>query len=511
EETLVCENLDKMAQFGFENDIHSILKLDMPITNAPMARWQRKASSSNTAGLSSLSPGKSANVSLSSSKTPTKTPGKGKKTPSKMGGDRFIPIRSNKQMDVANFLITKENEPVDANTSVSSESQKFWSVTLNGYNIEDAKILHLGGKPLNAPEGYQNNLKVLYSQAMTPASLKKNRYISSSPDRILDAPDLRNDFYLNLLDWSSRNILAVALNNNVYLWDAAQGDIHLLMKMEREEDYISSLSWTKEGNYLAVGTSDCKVQLWDVENQKRLRSMASHTARIGVLSWNDYILSSGSRSGQIHHHDVRVADHHISTLAGHSQEVCGLKWSPDGRYLASGGNDNLVCLWPRVQEGSSNRGGQLIRCLNEHQGAVKALAWCPWQSNILASGGGTSDRHIRTWNVNTGSCISSLDTQSQISSLLFAPNYKELVSAHGYAHNNVVIWKYPSLTKIAELNGHDGRVLNLILSPDNTTVATVAGDETIRLWKCFEMDPVMKKSKERLVKSASSVIHQSIR
>lgn len=40
----------------------------------------------------------------------------------------------------------------------------------------------------------------------------------------------------------------------------------------------------------------------------------------------------------------------------------------------------------------------------------------------------------------------------QISSLMFAPNYKELVSAHGYAHNNVVIWKYPSLTKVAELN-----------------------------------------------------------
>lgn len=64
-----------MAQFGFENDIHSILKLDMPITNAPMARWQRKASSSNTSALSGLSPGKSANVSLSSSKTPSKTPG----------------------------------------------------------------------------------------------------------------------------------------------------------------------------------------------------------------------------------------------------------------------------------------------------------------------------------------------------------------------------------------------------------------------------------------------------
>uniref|UniRef100_A0A3Q2WAY1 Cell division cycle 20 homolog n=2 Tax=Haplochromis burtoni TaxID=8153 RepID=A0A3Q2WAY1_HAPBU len=506
----VYENVDKMAQFGFENDIHSILKLDMPITNAPMARWQRKASSSNTSALSGLSPGKSANVSLSSSKTPSKTPGKNKKqTPSKMGGDRFIPIRNSKQMDVATFLLTKENEPADTNTSVTSESQKAWSVSLNGYNVEDAKILHLGGKPLNAPEGYQNNLKVLYTHTATPASIKKSRYISSTPDRILDAPDLRNDFYLNLLDWSSRNFLAVALHNSVYLWDATQGDIILLMKMEREEDYICSLSWTKEGSYLAVGTSDCKVQLWDVENQKRLRSMASHTARVGSLSWNDHVVSSGSRSGHIHHHDVRVADHHIGTLTAHAQEVCGLKWSPDGRYLASGGNDNLVCIWPRAQGGSAGNDSQLIRCWSEHQGAVKALAWCPWQPNILASGGGTSDRHIRIWNVNSGSCISSLDTQSQISSLVFAPNYKELVSAHGYAHNNVVVWKYPSLSKVAELNGHDDRVLSLTLSPDCSTVATVAADETIRLWKSFEMDPIKKKAKERMVKSTSSVIHQS--
>uniref|UniRef100_H3DCT1 Cell division cycle 20 homolog n=1 Tax=Tetraodon nigroviridis TaxID=99883 RepID=H3DCT1_TETNG len=501
-----------MAQFGFENDIHSILKLDMPITNGPMARWQRKASSSSASGLQGLSPGKSANVSLSSSKTPSKTPGKNKKqTPCKMGGDRFIPVRNNKQMDVASFLLTKENEPVEAKNNTAKETQKAWSVSLNGYNIDDAKILHLRGRPLNAPEGYQNNLKVLYSQATTPASVKKTRYISTTPDRILDAPELRNDFYLNLFDWSSRNFLAVALHNNVYLWDATQGDIIFLMTLESEDDYVCSLSWTKDGSYLAVGTSDCKVQLWDVENQKRLRSMASHTARVGSLSWNDHILSSGSRSGHIHHHDVRVAEHHICTLAGHSQEVCGLQWSPDGRYLASGGNDNLLCVWPRVPEGSPGNRSQAIHKWSEHQGAIKALAWCPWQPNILASGGGTSDRHIRIWNVNSGSCVSSLDTQSQVSSLVFAPNYKELVSAHGYAHNNVVIWKYPSLTKVVELHGHGDRVFNVALSPDYSTIATVSGDETICLWKSFELDPVQKKAKEKMVKSKSSIIHQSIR
>ncbi|CAL8316134.1 cell division cycle protein 20 homolog [Gadus morhua] len=496
-----------MAQFGFENDIQGILKLDMPITNAPMARWQRKASTSTSSALPS--PGKSVNLSLTTSKTPSKTPGKNIKcTPSKVGGDRFIPIRNGQQLDVASFLLTKENEPLDPNNP-ALENQKAWSVSLNGYAVEEAKILHLGGKPLNAPEGYQNNLKVLYSQ-VTPSSVKKTRYISSVPDRILDAPELRNDFYLNLLDWSSRNLLAVALHDNVYLWDATRGEITLLMKMEREEDYITSVSWTKEGNYLAIGTSDFKVQLWDVENQKRLRSMTSHTARVGSLSWNDHILSSASRSGHIHHHDVRVANHHIYTLEGHTQEVCGLEWSPDGRYLASGGNDNMVYVWPGLGEGSIGNESQSLHCWSEHQGAVKALAWCPWQPNILASGGGTSDRHIRVWNVNSGSCISALDTQSQISSLVFAPNYKELVSGHGYAHNNVVIWKYPSLTKVAELAGHEDRVLNLALSPDGSTVATVAGDETVRLWKSFELDPIKKKA-TRMLKSTSSVIHQTIR
>lgn len=82
-------------------------------------------------------------------------------------------------------------------------------------------------------------------------------------------------------------------------------------------------------------------------------------------------LPSASRSGHIHHHDVRVANHHIFTLAGHSQEVCGLRWSHDGRYLASGGNDNMVYVWPGVMEGSAGNGGQSLHSWSDHQGAVK--------------------------------------------------------------------------------------------------------------------------------------------
>lgn len=54
----------------------------------------------------------------------------------------------------------------------------------------------------------------------------KYRFISKLPERILDAPGINDDYYLNLLDWSdsgitskSKNgVLAVCLNNEVFLW-----------------------------------------------------------------------------------------------------------------------------------------------------------------------------------------------------------------------------------------------------------------------------------------------------
>ena len=54
--------------------------------------------------------------------------------------------------------------------------------------------------------------------------------------------------------------------------------------------------------------------------------------------------------------------------------------------------------------------------------------------------------------------------------MVWSPEYRELVSGHGYANNEVIIWKYPTMVKSAELLGHTDRVLNLALSTDNTTV-----------------------------------------
>ena len=81
-------------------------------------------------------------------------------------------------------------------------------------------------------------------------------------------------------------------------------------------------------------------------------------------------VASGCRTGAIHHHDVRVAQHQVGAVLGHSQEVCGLQWSPSGNFLASGGNDNLLNIW-RCDPGSNLTGSNSLYSFNQHQAAVK--------------------------------------------------------------------------------------------------------------------------------------------
>ncbi|XP_005092134.1 cell division cycle protein 20 homolog [Aplysia californica] len=519
-----------MAHFNLENDINSALRMDVPSARPPLMRVQRfeqtgGSSSFNTSTTATKTPNKSLNKSLSSgalAKTPSaaktpnsagrkKTPGaKPPKTPT--AGDRFIPNRSVNNFDLAHYKICTQARPSEDEQSMMSPSQQEYkavmSENLNG-DLMDKKILSFKEKPPQAPEGYQNDLRVLYTTGKMGSTAKKTtRYIPQVPERILDAPDILDDYYLSLIDWSALNVLAVALGTSVYLWDATTGGINLLLEMDSSGgDYISCVNWTSDGNHLAVGLSSGAVELWDPVQKKRLRTMAGHAARVGALSWNSYLLTSGSRTGSIHHHDVRVAEHHVGTLQGHTQEVCGLRWSPNGNFLASGGNDNLLNIW-RANSGSLMTGTEPLYTFNEHQAAVKALAWCPWQPNVLASGGGTADRHIRLWNCNNGGSLSSVDTKSQVCALLWSAEHKELISGHGFSQNQLTLWKYPAMTKIAELTGHTARVLHMCSSPDGATVVSAGADETLRLWKCFAIDEQAKKTKS---KTASKDDRSSLR
>ena len=143
------------------------------------------------------------------------------------------------------------------------------------------------------------------------------------------------------------------------------------------------------------------------------------------------------------------------------------------------------------------------------------MSWCPWQANVLATAGGTVDRTVRVWNTATMTELHTTDTGSQVSSIAWNSEYREMVTGHGFSHNQLTIWKYPrnmseSLLKVTDLTGHTSRVLLLTTSPDGTTVASVAADETIRLWKIW---PELKEKKASKPSRSHpvSMLAQSIR
>lgn len=205
------------------------------------------------------------------------------------------------------------------------------------------------------------------------AVTNKARKIATQPERVLDAPGMVDDFYLNLISWSVQNVVAVALAENTYIWRAESGDV-VQVGEAPEGTYVSSVDFSNDGAFLGIGIGSGEVELWDVESGQKLRSMGGHQAQIAVLSWHGHILSSACGDGSIWHHDVRVARHKVMELLGHSGEVCGLEWRADGELLASGGNDNVVNIWDgRVGDVNEGSRGVARWTKHNHTAAVKVL------------------------------------------------------------------------------------------------------------------------------------------
>ena len=411
--------------------------------------------------------------------------GSGTSTPSRRdsrgeGVDRYIPHRSHLDIDLAAHLLgANENddrtlkEAADGTTTakltlVGAATRTHLGVISNANNVGTAngsRLLSCFGQSSKSAadnqyvqddgfsrlkyekvsESYSTTCSTTNSVGLgnssSPTGRHATRYIPTQPSRILDAPDLMDDYYLNLLSWGSNNVIAVALNQAVYLWHAADGHIDPLLTLDGE-DYVTSVQWSGTGdNTLAVGTSSNTVQLWDASALTKVRDLTGHSSRVSSLSWNGSnnpnLLSSGSRDATILNHDIRASRNVQDTLCGHNQEICGLSWSPDGTTLASGGNENRLCIWDaamsRATAGTST--STIPRfSIDQHNAAVKAVSWCSWQRNVLASGGGTADRTIRIWNTSTGNNLRTIDTGSQVCAIQWSQTEKELVSSHGFRY-----------------------------------------------------------------------------
>lgn len=420
-------------------------------------------------------------------------------------GDRYVSLRSEKQLELANHLLTSENSALNKESPASRREREAKLRTMrvsevNEENQEDKVCAFRKGFAPKAALGPSQN--VLYSCIKPSGSVKRSRrYIAKSPERILDAPGILDDFYLSLTDWSSSNTVAVGLGNTIYVWDADKGDADVLTEVESEA-HPTLLKWSQEGRFLAIGLSDGSLKIYDVNRSQCVRTLNVQMNGIGCGCWRkNGILSYGTYSGRIYHHDVRIQQSLVGLFENHSQKVCGLKWSEDERYMTSGGADCLVNVWEQTEIMSEEP--NVLWSFSDHCATVKAIEYVPFLgfagSNMVATGGGTNDHTVRIWNLATGTIHSIHDTFSQVSGILFNKHYREMITGHGNPNPGVRLWHYQvtgsdkqSFLHVADMKGHGGRVLGLCQNPDGSFIMSLAADETMRFWNCWKVDESLK-------------------
>ncbi|KAI3701984.1 hypothetical protein L6452_27528 [Arctium lappa] len=366
--------------------------------------------------------------------------------------DRFIPNRSAMNFDFANYMLTGRKVEKESASPYSPWRESYQKQLAEIFNVNRTRILAFKNNPPTSQEG----VKEIPPPSTTSKCTKRIRHISQVLEPVcifgmhLKGPAV--NFYRPML------IVAGLQVSNGH---PMEHTLQLALTIPRFScGILPPINWTLRG----------------------------HGSRVGSLDWNNHILTTGSMDSLVINNDVRIRSHNIGTYRGHHQEVCGLKWSTSGQQLASGGNDNLLFIWDL----SSN---QRLHHFNEHTSAVKALSWCPFQSNLLVSGGGVGDQCVKFWNSSTGVCLNSVNTGSQVSCLLWNRHEREILSSHGFNDNQLILWKYPSMVKLAELHGHTSRVLHMSQSPNGYKVASLGADETLQFWNVFGTPEVTKNIK----------------
>ncbi|MEM2582429.1 MAG: protein kinase [Candidatus Caldarchaeum sp.] len=281
-----------------------------------------------------------------------------------------------------------------------------------------------------------------------------------------------------------RYLASGSWDKTVRLWDVQSGKC--LMVFEGHNFWVNSVSFSPDGRHLASGSVDRTVRLWDVQSGKCLMVFGGHKDSVNSVSFSPdgrYLTSGGGYDdGTVRLWDVQSGEC-LKVFEGHKGSVLSVSFSPDGRYLASGGGDKTVRLWD-VQS------GKCLMVLEGHKGSVFSVSFSP-DGKHLASG--NRDKTVRLWDVQSGKCMKVFEGhKDSVESVSFSPDGRYLASGGGYDDKTVRLWDVQSGKCMKVFEGHKDSVSSVSFSPDGRHLASGSGDRTVRLWgvqsrKCLKV------------------------
>jgi WD40 repeat protein/uncharacterized caspase-like protein/energy-coupling factor transporter ATP-binding protein EcfA2 len=328
--------------------------------------------------------------------------------------------------------------------------------------------------------------------------------------------------WINSLAFSSSSLLASAgEDGTIKLWQVNNNDVREIKTIKENDDRITDVTFSHDGQKLAAAGDNGTVNLWQVADSKLINSY-SHPDRVNRVSFSpdDKLLATVTIDGNV---NIWNQDGILQqTLTGNNSEVLDLSFAPlliqqEGKnyyQLASAGVDKTVRLWQVFQSESLIEGGiysiaisptepdvfatagwdgkinlwrnqpnnqkELIRTLPGHQITVTQIQFSP-DGKLIASG--SWDKTIKLWRVNDGNLITTLTGhQDGVNSIVFTPDNQFLIS--GSEDKTVKIWQTNNnqTEPIETLTGHTDSVKAVAISPDGKLIASGSYDNTIKIW-----------------------------
>ena len=273
------------------------------------------------------------------------------------------------------------------------------------------------------------------------------------------------------------NTLATTFwGHSIELWRKPPSQSEGFASFNKRTDHtngMTSVSLAPDGEFVASGSYDQRVRVWDLQESSLLGKFAGHSALITGVAFSGFVrdgeqvpyFTSGSQDQTV---VVWNSEEVIETLKGHEEGVTSVAFQKSGSTVASGSKDKSVRLW---------RSDGLLHTLNEHTDEVTAVTFNQSGEHVIS---GSKDRSVRLWKVDEGTLVNSFtDLEAGVTSIAEANNDERI--AAGLENGMIVVWKDGD--RLGTLEGHTGAVNAVAFTTDGTLLASGSDDDTtIRLW-----------------------------
>ncbi|MEO0015461.1 MAG: hypothetical protein RLZZ535_3850, partial [Cyanobacteriota bacterium] len=272
-------------------------------------------------------------------------------------------------------------------------------------------------------------------------------------------------------------LISTGVDKTVKIWQVFTRD-----RNQAEEIYSIAISPKNPDTFAAAigdANGDSKIKIWRNNHdntQKLIHTLLGHQATISQIKYSPdgKIIASASWDQTIKLWNAQTGEL-INTLKGYQDGINSIVFSPDSQTLISTGEDKTIKIWNLVGQ------AKLIKTFTGHTDSIKTVTVSP-NSELIASAG--YDNTIKLWTIK-GDLLQTIKAHNlAITSLAFTPDSK--ISASGSWDNTVKIWSIKNAGKSSELlhtlTGHQDGVTTVSFNSDGTVLATGSGDRTIKLW-----------------------------